>query len=360
MVFDAHERAFAFFKGACQRGIYDNMKTAVETIFIGKERQYNRRFLQMCSHHLVEPVACTPASGWEKGQVENQVGLVRERFFTPRLRFKSYDELNAWLLDKCLAWAKAHAASRAARPHDMGDVRGRTAEADRLSRSLRRVPQHAGVGVEDVPRALRQQPLLGQRQRRRPPGRDARLRRPSRHPPGRADRRRAPAQVRPRPDGVRRLALRAGAGAQAWRLRNGAPFKDWVLPASLERVRRKLSGSDEGDRQMVKVLAAVLTDGLAGGRGGLRAGAGRGRPFRRRHSQHSRPPPRSASAGGGHRDARVAGAAPCAGRQLRPLRQPRGASDGTDRSARHDGRAEALWHEGGLRRDADRRAEAPA
>ena len=75
MVFDAHERAFAFFKGACSRGIYDNMKTAVETIFVGKDRQYNRRFLQMCSHHLVEPVACTPASGWEKGQVENQVGL---------------------------------------------------------------------------------------------------------------------------------------------------------------------------------------------------------------------------------------------------------------------------------------------
>ena len=107
MVFDARERAFAFFKGACGRGIYDNMKTAVETIFVGKEHQYNRRFLQMCSHHLVEPVACTPASGWEKGQVENQVGLVRERFFTPRLRFKSYDELNAWLLDRCLSWAKA-------------------------------------------------------------------------------------------------------------------------------------------------------------------------------------------------------------------------------------------------------------
>ena len=29
MVFDAHNRAFAFFKGACTRGIYDNMKTAV-------------------------------------------------------------------------------------------------------------------------------------------------------------------------------------------------------------------------------------------------------------------------------------------------------------------------------------------
>jgi len=105
MVFDAHDRAFAFFKGACARGIYDNpsralrvdMKTAVETIFIGKDRQYNRRFMQMCAHHLVDPVACTPASGWEKGQVENQVGLVQERFFTPRLRFKTYDELNAWL-----------------------------------------------------------------------------------------------------------------------------------------------------------------------------------------------------------------------------------------------------------------------
>src|SRR6267154_1053717 len=86
MVFDAHARAFAFFRGGCTRGIYDNMKTAVETVFIGKDRQYNRRFLRMCSHYLVEPTACTPASGWEKGQVENQVGLVRERFFTPRCR----------------------------------------------------------------------------------------------------------------------------------------------------------------------------------------------------------------------------------------------------------------------------------
>jgi transposase len=50
MVFDAHDRAFALFKGTCSRGIYDNMKTAVETVFVGKDRLYNRRFLQMCSH----------------------------------------------------------------------------------------------------------------------------------------------------------------------------------------------------------------------------------------------------------------------------------------------------------------------
>ena len=132
MVFDAHNRAFAFFRGTCTRGIYDSeawppigprpgqTKTAVEAVFVGKERLYNRRFHQMCSHHLVQPPSiglklmahdgrpCTPASGWKKGQVANQVGLVRERFFTPRLRLKSLSELNVWLLDKCVAYAKAH------------------------------------------------------------------------------------------------------------------------------------------------------------------------------------------------------------------------------------------------------------
>jgi transposase len=66
LVFDAHDKAFLFYGGVCRRGIYDNMKTAVEAIFVGKARQYNRRFLQMCSHYLIEPVACTPAAGWEK------------------------------------------------------------------------------------------------------------------------------------------------------------------------------------------------------------------------------------------------------------------------------------------------------
>ena len=53
------------------------------------------------------------------------------------------------------------------------------------------------------------------------------------------------------------LARKPGA------LRNGAPFKDWLLPAAIERVRKKLSGSHDGDRQMVKILAAVSTDGLS-------------------------------------------------------------------------------------------------
>jgi transposase len=55
MVFDAHDRAFALFKGTCGRGIYDNMKTAVDAVFVGKDRLYNRRFLQMCSHYTRSP-----------------------------------------------------------------------------------------------------------------------------------------------------------------------------------------------------------------------------------------------------------------------------------------------------------------
>ena len=96
MVFDAHDKAFSFFGGTCRRGIYDNLKTAVYRVMLGKQRQFNSRFLQLCSHYLVEPVACTPSSGWEKGQVENQVKNVRKWLFTPRPRFSILSELNNW------------------------------------------------------------------------------------------------------------------------------------------------------------------------------------------------------------------------------------------------------------------------
>ena len=46
-------------------------------------------------------MACTPESGWEKGQVENQVGNVREWLFTPRLRFADFTEMNGWLARRC-------------------------------------------------------------------------------------------------------------------------------------------------------------------------------------------------------------------------------------------------------------------
>ena len=106
MVFDAHRRAFEFFGGVARRGIYDNMKTAVCRILRGKERDFNRRFEELASHYLFEPVACTPAAGWEKGQVENQVRTVRRRLFTPTRKARNLDELNHALQAECLQWAK--------------------------------------------------------------------------------------------------------------------------------------------------------------------------------------------------------------------------------------------------------------
>jgi transposase len=262
MVLDAHDRAFAFFKGACTRGIYDNMKTAVETIFVGKDRLYNRRFLQMCGHHLIDPVACTPAAGWEKGQVENQVGLVRERFFTPRLRFKNYDELNAWLVDKTIAFARAHRhpefrdrtvweAFELERPSLVpfaGPFDGFHAVTASVSRTCLvrfdnnrySVAAHA-IGRPVEIRAYAERIELRQDgvvvgEHPRSFGRDQTIYDPWHYVPV--------------------LARKPGA------LRNGAPFKDWVLPASLERVRRKLTTAQDGDRQMVSILAAVLSDGL--------------------------------------------------------------------------------------------------
>jgi transposase len=262
MVFDAHDRAFAFFKGACRRGIYDNMKTAVETIFAGKDRLYNRRFLQICSHYLVDPVACTPASGWEKGQVENQVGLVRERFFTPRLRFKSYGELNAWLLDQCIVYAKAHHHPELT-DHAIWEV----FEAERAQ-----LVPYAGRfdGFHTVPASVSKTCLVRFDNNKysvaaRAVGRpvevhayadrivirqDGRIVGEHRRSFGRGETIYDPWHYVPV------LARKPGA------LRNGAPFKDWVLPAAIERVRRKLAGADDGNRQMVNILTAVLTDGL--------------------------------------------------------------------------------------------------
>jgi hypothetical protein len=111
---------------------------------------------EVCAGRSRSSGGCTPASGWEKGQVENQVGLVRQRFFLPRLRFKNLDELNAWLLDKCIAYAKAHPQSGADRADDLGGVRGGAAEARSLCRQVRGVPRGAGIGLEDLPGALRQ------------------------------------------------------------------------------------------------------------------------------------------------------------------------------------------------------------
>ena len=66
MLFDAHTRSFTALGGVARRGIYDNMKTAVDKVKKGKGRIVNERFATMCAHYLVDPDFCNVASGWEK------------------------------------------------------------------------------------------------------------------------------------------------------------------------------------------------------------------------------------------------------------------------------------------------------
>jgi len=262
MVFEAHARGFAFFGGACQRGIYDNMKTAVDTVFIGKKRKFNRRFEAMCSHYLVEPVACTPAAGWEKGQVENQVGNVREGFFTPRLKFDSFAELNDWLAEQCVVKAKERAhpdqadktvwevfeAEKAALIEVRGPFDGFRATPASVSKTClvnfdrNKYSVHAKAVGRPVDvyayadRVVIKQDgeIVGEHERSF--GRKQTLYDPWHYVP----------------------VLEKKPGA----LRNGAPFKNWELPKALSRVRAKLARVKDGDRQMVEVLTAVLSDGL--------------------------------------------------------------------------------------------------
>lgn len=262
MVFDAHDRAFASFRGACRRGIYDNTRTAVDAVFAGRDRAFNRRFGQMCSHHLVEPTACTPASGWEKGQVENRVGVVRERFFKPRLRFASYAEMNAWLLDRCVAHARdrPHPERRDSAVWDVfeaerpslvpyrGPFDGFHARAASVSKTC--LVQHdknrysvmaCAVGRPVEVRAYADRVVVRQ---------DGQVV---------ADHARCFGRERTVYDPWHYVPVPARKPSA---LRNGAPSKDWTLCGALGRVRHKLQGAEDGDRQTVAILAAVLADGL--------------------------------------------------------------------------------------------------
>ena len=262
MVFDAHQRAFVFFGGVPTRGIYDNMKTAVDAVFVGKERVFNRRFLLMADHYMFAPTACTPASGWEKGQVENQVNVSRERFFKPRLKFASLEELNGWLEAECLRWARQHP-----HPEQAGITLAQALEAERPALQQILAPFD---GFHEAEHAVSATCLVSFDRNRysvmaKAAKRTVQVR-------AYADR----IVVRCAGEVVAEHARCFGRGRtiyDPWHylpilarkpgaLRNGAPFQDWELPPALTQLRRKLGRGDEADRRFVRVLAAVLVDGL--------------------------------------------------------------------------------------------------
>jgi transposase len=261
MVFDAHDKAFAFFRGACERGIYDNMKTAVDAIFVGKDRAFNWRFQQMMSHYLVDPVACTPGAAWEKGQVESQVKNLRKDLFVPRPRYKSLEDLNAWLIDQCVAHAK-----KQAHPEFPDKTIFEVFESEREQLipyrgpfdSYRSTP--ASVSKTCLVRFDNNKYSVMSTAVGRPVDVFAY-----------ADRiviKQNGTVVGEHPRSFARnhveynawhyldvLAKKPGA------LRNGAPFME--LPGALGRVQRKLKGVKDGGRQMVDILTAVRSDGLS-------------------------------------------------------------------------------------------------
>ncbi len=263
MLFDALTQAFRVLGGVPRRGIFDNMKTAVDRIGLGKARQVNARFAAMASHYLFEPEFCNPASGWEKGQVENQVGNLRDQLFRPKPRVKSLVELNAWLEDQCIAYAK-----RTKHPEFKDRTIWEVFQDERASLMELRGPFDGFV--EKAVRASTTCLIMADHNRYSVDARAA----------GRMVLVRSHAErivvllgdevVADHPRHFRRdqiiydpwhylpvLVRKPGA------LRNGAPFKDWDLPPALAQVRAKLKSHADGDRQFVKVLGAVLDHGLA-------------------------------------------------------------------------------------------------
>ena len=260
MLFDAHNHAFRVLGGVPRRGIYDNMKTAIDKVGRGKERDINARFLAMASHYLFELEFCNPASGWEKGQVEKNVQDARHRIWQPTPRFPSLAALNDWLEARCKEfWAQT--------PH--GKMQGTIADlwAEEV-RALMPASRPFDGFIEYTKRVTPTCLVHLERNRYSVPASFANR----------------PVSLRVYPDRVvvaaegmvicehRRIIDRShdqpGKTVYDWRhylavvqrkpgaLRNGAPFVE--LPEAFRTLQQHLLKKPGGDREMVDILALVL------------------------------------------------------------------------------------------------------
>ncbi|QGX38415.1 IS21 family transposase [Permianibacter aggregans] len=261
MLFDAHYHAFQAFGGVPRRGIYDNMKTAVDKIGRGKQRQVNQRFQAMVGHYLFEPQFCNPASGWEKGQVEKAVLDARHRLWHEAPSFSSLAELNHWLAARCQSlWqetahpeyrARSLAECQADEQSEMMPVPaafdGFVEESKRVSSTCLITHEHTRYSVPasyaNRPISLRVYPerlvIVAEAQ---VIAEHVRVFNREKSTPGRTiyDWRHYLSVVQRKP------------GA----LRNGAPFTS--LPESFRLLQHKLLKRLGGDREMADILALVL------------------------------------------------------------------------------------------------------
>ncbi len=261
MLFDAHNHAFIALGGVPERGIYDNMKTAIDRVGRGKARTINVRFQAMVSHFLFEADFCNPAAGWEKGQIEKNVRDSRHRLWHNAPKFNSLDDLNKWLAQRCQAlWQTLRHPE---------DKRRTVAElwAEECA-SLMAVPAPFDGFVEHSKRVSSTCLLTFDNNRYSVPAtfanRPVSLR-------AYADRLVVVAEtqvIAQHPRVFTRDHNRTGQTIYDWRhylavvqrkpgaLRNGAPFKQ--LPLAFKKLQKQLLKNMGGDREMVDVLALVL------------------------------------------------------------------------------------------------------
>jgi len=262
MLFDAHTRSFAALGGVARRGIYDNMKTAVDKVNKGKGRIVNARFAAMCSHYLFDADFCNVASGWEKGVVEKNVQDSRRRIWIEarERKWSNWSELNVWLGERCKAiWADTPHAQY---PHSS------IAEVLRLEREhLMGMPTPFDGYVERAARVSSTCLVTVARNRYSVPCEWAGKMVSTRLYPMRVDIVAADAIV-----ASHARLFDCGHTAYDWQhyidlvqrkpgaLRNGTPFMD--LPDPLARLRQSLMRRAGGDRIMADVLALVPAAGL--------------------------------------------------------------------------------------------------
>jgi transposase len=262
MLFDAHTRSFTALGGIPRRGIYDNMKTAVDKVKKGKGRIVNARFAAMASHYLFDADFCNVASGWEKGVVEKNVQDSRRRIWldASKQRFGSMTQLNVWLLERCRTlWHELqHPQYRDLTvaemlEHEHSSLMPMVSAFDGYVESIGRVSSTCLVSVArnrySVPCELVGH-LVSVRlypERIDIVAHDAVI----------ASHSRSFERGQTYYDWRHYIALierKPGA------LRNGAPFAD--MPKPLLRLQRLLLKREGGDRVMAKVLAAVPMAGL--------------------------------------------------------------------------------------------------
>jgi transposase len=260
MLFDAHLHAFRVLGGVPRRGIYDNMRTAVDRVGVGKDRQVNARFLAMASHYLFEAEFCNPASGWEKGQIEKNVQDTRHRLWQPMPAFADRDALNAWLETRCVElWREVlH-----------GTLPGSIADVWEAERSCLMVPQRPFDGfVEQTKRVSPTCLIHVERNRYSVPASFANRPVSVRLYPDRIVVAAEGQIICEHPRVIERSHQHPGRTVYDWRhylavlqrkpgaLRNGAPFAE--LPEAFKQLQTHLLKRPGGDREMVDILALVL------------------------------------------------------------------------------------------------------